>query len=284
MSSPLRRVLVCTPQAAGWRDDSQTARWRDLGYRRAPDVATAEAQHSELRRALEDAGAEVISPAPADGTSLDAIYIHDSSLVTDHGAILMHMGKPPRRGESTVVARFYESDGIPILGRIQPPGTAEAGDIVWLDANTLLVGHGYRTNAQGIEQLRELLEPVDVDVVGAPLPHGPGPSACLHLMSLMSILEDRVALVDLPWLSVQTVELLQSRRFELIEIDPAERDTMACNVLALGDHRLLALAENPVTNARLRERGFDVAGFSGTEVSQNGGGGPTCLTRPLLRG
>jgi N-dimethylarginine dimethylaminohydrolase len=156
--------------------------------------------------------------------------------------------------------------------------------MVWLDSNTLLIGRGYRTNSAGIRQMRDLLAPFGVEVISAPLPYGAGPAACLHLMSLMSLLDEQTALVDLSWLAVETVEQLKSRNLRFVEIDATERDTLACNVLALGSGRLLALEENPKTNERLRAAGFDVRTFSGSELCINGGGGPTCLTRPILRG
>jgi N-dimethylarginine dimethylaminohydrolase len=155
--------------------------------------------------------------------------------------------------------------------------------MVWLDAKTLLIGQGYRTNAAGIRQMRDLLAPKGVEVLSAPLPYGPGPSACLHLMSLISLLDQQTVLVDLAWLAVETVELLKSRGFKFVEIDISERETLACNVLALGNNRLLALEENRNTNTRLRHAGFDVRTFPGSELCINGSGGPTCLTRPLLR-
>ena len=216
--------------------------------------------------------------------SLDAVYAHDASLPTDYGLIVMRHGKPNRVPEGPLHASFCETLDIPTLGTIAPPGATEAGDILWLGSKTLLIGHGYRTNAAGIQQIRALLAPHGVEVISAPLPYGPGPSACLHLMSLISLLDDHTALVDLPWLAVETVELLKSRGFKFIEIDPSERDTLACNVLALGNNRLLAIEENHNTNARLRQAGFDVRTFSATELCINGSGGPTCLTRPLLRG
>src|SRR5258708_18124038 len=145
------------------------------------------------------------------------------------------------------------------------------------------MGHGYRTNAAGIQQMRDLLSPKGVEVFSAPLPYGPGPSACLHLMSLISLLDDQAALVDLPWLAVETVELLKWGGFNFIEIDYAERDTLACNVLSLGNNRLLTIEENRKTNACLRQAGFDVLTFAASEICINGSGGPTCLTRPLLR-
>jgi N-dimethylarginine dimethylaminohydrolase len=232
---------------------------------------------------LETAGAEVVEMPPAPGFSLDAVYAHDASLPTDNGLIVMHPGKPNRVAEGPHHASFCDSLDIPTLGAITAPATTEAGDIVWLDPTTLLIGHGYRTNAAGIQQMRALLAPSGVEVLAAPLPYGPGPSACLHLMSLISLLDDHTALVDLPWLAVETVELLKSRGFKFIAIDHSERDTLACNVLALGNKRLLAIEENRNTNARLRQAGFDVRTFPGSELCINGSGGPTCLTRPLLR-
>ncbi len=178
---------------------------------------------------------------------------------------------------------FCEQLGIPVLGEIRLPGTSESGDIVWLDSRTLLIGDGYRTNKAGIEQIRALLSPKNIEVLSAPLPYGPGPSACLHLMSLMSMLDEETILVDLPWLAVETVELLKARGFGLLEIEYGERDTLACNVLSLGQKRLVAIEENVKTNQRLRDAGFDVRTFQGSEICINGAGGPTCLTRPLLR-
>jgi N-dimethylarginine dimethylaminohydrolase len=123
----------------------------------------------------------------------------------------------------------------------------------------------------------------EVEVISAPLPYGTGPSACLHLMSLMSLLDEKTVLVDLPWLAVETFELLKRRGYSLVEIEASERDTLACNVLALGKSRLLAIEENRKTNQKLRTAGFDVRTFPGSEIGINGGGGPTCLTRPLVR-
>jgi N-dimethylarginine dimethylaminohydrolase len=283
MVGKLERVLVCSPRTAGWNQPHRIARWQELGFQHAPDFETAQSQHETLCRELKAAGAEVLEMPPAPDLSLDAVYAHDASLPTDFGLIGMRPGKPNRVPEGPCHSSFCDTLDVPTLGMIAAPATTEAGDIVWLDPNTLLIGHGYRTNAAGIQQMRALLAPRGVEVVSAPLPHGPGPSACLHLMSLISLLDEKTALVDLPWLAVETVELLKSRGFKFIEIDPAERDTLACNVLGLGNNRLLAIKENRKTNARLRHAGYDLRTFPGGEISINGSGGPTCLTRPLLR-
>lgn len=284
MTRKIGRVLVCSPRTAGWDQPERVAHWRSLGFQHAPGFAAAQAQHEALCRELSFAEAEVVEMSPAPELTLDAVYTHDASLATDFGLIVMHPGKLNRGPEGKRHGLFCETLGIPTLATIAAPGTTEAGDMVWLDSKTLLIGQGYRTNAAGIGQMRDLLAPKGVEVLSAPLPYGPGPSACLHLMSLISLLDERTTLVDLPWLAVETVELLRSRGFSFTEIDYAERDTMACNVLSLDGKRLLAIEENHKTNNRLREAGFDVRTFPGSELCINGGGGPTCLTRPLLRG
>jgi N-dimethylarginine dimethylaminohydrolase len=283
MTGALKRVLICSPRTAGWTQPERVARWRELGFHHAPNFAKAQSQHEALCRELKTVGAEVVELPPTPNLSLDAVYTHDASLPTDYGLIVMRPGKPNRLAEGPHHASFCETLDIPTLGHITPPGTTEAGDMVWLDSKTLLIGHGYRTNPAGIQQMRHLLSPKGIEVLSAPLPYGPGPSACLHLMSLISLLDEHTALVDLPWLAVETVELLKSRGFKFIEIDSSESETLACNVLSLGINRLLAIEENPKTNARLRQAGFEVRTFPGTELCINGSGGPTCLTRPVLR-
>jgi len=282
MVARLRRVLVCSPQAAGWDTVSRADHWRELGFRDAPDFGAAQVQHQELCRQLKAVGAEIVELPASPELSLDAVYAHDPSVITDRGMVILHPGKPNRVVEAKIHKKLCHDLGISVLGEVKSPAVAEAGDIVWLGSRTLLVGCGYRTNAAGIFQLRALLE--GVEVITSPLPYGSGPSACLHLMSLLSLLDEHTVLVDLPWLAVETVELLKARHFRLIEIDASERDTLACNVLAVGDKRLLALEENHRTNERLRAAGFEVFTFPGSELCINGGGGPTCLTRPLLRG
>ncbi|MGH9496104.1 MAG: dimethylarginine dimethylaminohydrolase family protein [Candidatus Sulfotelmatobacter sp.] len=283
MVGELQRVLVCSPRSAGWNQQEHVARWRDLGFHHAPDFALAEAQHAAVCKELTSAGAEIVELPPAPDLSLDAAYTHDASLATDFGLILMRPGKANRVEEGQRHGSFAAELGIPTLGETVAPGTTEAGDILWLDSKTLLIGHGYRTNADGIAQMRGLLAPRGIDVISAPLPYGRGPAECLHLMSLISLLDKQTAIVDLPWLAVETVELLKAGGYKLIEIDYSERNTLACNVLSLGAKRLLAIEENLRTNDSLRAAGFDVRTFPGSEICINGSGGPTCLTRPLLR-
>lgn len=283
MTAPLRQVLVCPPTHAGWNHQEKSTAWQDLGFHHPPDSAAAQSAHEALCHLLAQAGAEIRTLPAGPNLTLDAVYTHDASLPTNHGLILMRPGKTTRVPEAKAQAELLAQQGIPTLAEITAPATTEAGDILWLDERTLLVGQGYRTNKSGIDQLRALLAPHEIEVISAPLPHSQGPGACLHLMSLMSMLDEATILVDLPWLAVETVQLLQTRNFRLIEIDDSERDTLACNVLALCNNRLIAIDENNKTNQRLRQAGFEVHTFPGSELCINGGGGPTCLTRPILR-
>jgi N-dimethylarginine dimethylaminohydrolase len=283
MTGKLLRALVCSPRAAGWDTPGQSSRWKELGFLHAPDFASAQSQHDELCRQLVSVEVDVVELHGAPDLSLDAVYAHDPSFMTDQGMIALHSGKINRVDEVKHHKKFLHSLGIPVWGEIKSPGCVEAGDVVWLDAKTVLAGSGYRTNPAGIFQLRALLGSAEIEVLTAPLPYGTGPTSCLHLMSLMSLLDEGTVLVDMAWLAVETVELLKARGYRFIEIDGSERDTLACNVLALGNRRLLALQENPGTNERLAAAGFEILTFPGSELCINGNGGPTCLTRPLLR-
>ncbi len=231
MTGELLWVMVCPPGNAGWNGSGKAAAWRELGFQHAPDFAVAQIQHEILCRLLSECGAEVVYLPATESLTLDAVYTHDASLATDYGLVLMNPGKKNRVAEAQAHADCCGQLGIPLVGEIRAPGVSESGDIVWLDSRTLLIGDGYRTNKVGIEQIRSLLSSKSVEVLSAPLPYGPGPSACLHLMSLMSMLDEQTILVDLPWLAVETVELLKGRGFRLIEIEYSERDSLACNVL-----------------------------------------------------
>ena len=281
MCGKLVRALLIGPRAAGWEAD---APWRELGYLHPPEEALAARQHERVRSLLLGRGVELVEPdAPLAGLTPDAVYCHDASFPSLRGMILMRMGKDSRSGEPGAHARIYEGLEIPVVGAVEAPGLAEGGDLVWLDDHTLLAGEGYRTNAAGIAQLGEILAEDGVEVIPAPLPFGDGPHCCLHLMSLISVLDHRTMVADLRFVGVPTFEMLKARGWEFIPIVEDERPTMAANVLALGGRTLLAIEANRETNARLRGAGFEVLTYEGGEISQNGSGGPTCLTRPLVR-
>ncbi len=278
MSGTLRRVLVYPPVPA-----SPAVSWKAFGYLRPIDHDLAVREHAALRQILTDANVEVVTGEIDDATLQDGIFPYDPMITTDEGVILCRMGKPLREAEVDLAARTLEDLGIPVIGRIAAPGMIEGGDTCWIDEHTLAVGRGYRTNTEGILQLNDLLAPCGVAVLGYDLPHWHGPSECLHLLSLISMLDHDLAVVYLPLLPTAMVELLAERNIQLVEIPDDEFARQGCNVLALGPRRCVLLKENAVTAERLRAAGCEVITYSGDEISHNRTGGPTCLTRPLLR-
>jgi N-dimethylarginine dimethylaminohydrolase len=274
MSAPLRRVLVRPPQPADAR------RWREYGWRAEPDHGAAAAEHEALRELLEGAGAEVIV-ATGEAGNPDALYAYDPLLVGASGAVLLRPGKPGRLGEPGALVGDLERAGVPVAARIEAPGTIEGGDTVWLDERTLLVGRGYRTNASGVEQLAAAFP--EVEVLSYDLPHWNGEAEVMHLMSLISPLDDDLALVYPRLAPVRLLELLSERGIATVEVPDEEFETMGPNVLALGPRRALALEGNDETRRRMEAVGVEVLTYTGDEISRKGDGGPTCLTRPILR-
>ena len=275
MTRPLRRVLVRPPAP------SALTRWREYGWRDEPDAGGIAAEHEAFRAAIAAADVEVVVAEP-DPENPDAVYVYDPALVTPRGAVVLRPGKEGRRSEAALIARDLEAAGVPVVARIEAPGELEGGDTLWLDERTLAVGLGYRTNEAGTEQLRAALP--DVDVLAYDLPYWRGRGEILHLMSLVSPLDADLALVYLPLLPVRLVELMRERGIAFVEVPDEEFESMGCNVLALGPRLALALEGNPETRKRLEAAGVEVRTYRGEELSRKGDGGPTCLTRPLVRG
>ncbi|HEY7033243.1 MAG TPA: arginine deiminase family protein [Thermomicrobiales bacterium] len=278
MTATLRSVLVRRPAPPATGDD-----WRDFGYLHPVDHPLAERQHAAFRDILAGAGVEIVAEGPDEPGHLDAVFAYDPSLMTDRGAILLRMGKDLRRDETLFHAVSYQSLGIPIFGVVEEPGMVEGGDTLWLDDRTLAIGRGYRTNEAGIRELRSILAELDVEVLAYDLPHWHGPSACLHLMSMVSPVAADLAVVYPPLMAVSFLEELRGRNWRFVEVPDEEFESMACNVLALAPGRCLMLEGNSETRRRLEAAGCDVLTYDGSEISRNREGGPTCLTRPLWR-
>jgi len=274
MWGTLERVLVRPPLT---EDANHVERY---GWRGIPDVGAAQAEHEQLRAVLTAGGAEVIVSEHDPGNP-DAIYVYDPVLVGDGGAALLRPGKEGRLGEPAGIGASLEAAAIPVASWMEAPATAEGGDTVWLDHDTLLVGHGYRTGAAGIAALREAFP--GVEVIAFDLPHWVGASEVMHLMSLISPLDRDLAVVYPRIAPVRLLELLAERGIRTVEVPDEEFETMGSNVLALGPRRALALEGNDETRRRMEKAGVEVVTYRGDHISRLGDGGPTCLTRPLLR-
>ena len=266
--------------------DQQTvdAEWRAAQFHQPPGFLARRSRSTTASSICwSSSGARLQFLPKASGTGLDSIYVRDASVVCDRGVILAAWasrrvpGSPPRKrpptraGTSRLPARFAS------------PGCLEGGDVVWLDSGTIVVGRGYRTNDEGIRQLRELLGASIDELIVVPLPHWKGPGDVFHLMSILSPVDDDLAVVYSPLMPVPLRERLLARGMQLVEVPHEEFESMGANVLAIAPRRCIMVAGSPRTRALLERAGAEVLVYSGAEISLKGGGGPTCLTRPIAR-
>ena len=206
--------------------------------------------------------------------------------MTKSGAILMSLGKELRKGEQNIHRNFYKHNNIPIIGEITGKATAEAGDTLWLDDNSLIVGKGFRTNQEGVNQIKEIMKPLQVNVFQFDIPVYMGTEACLHLMSLISLVDHRKALVYSPLLPVSLFKLLEEKGFTLINAPEDEflsSQTLSTNILTISPRKCIMIDGFPKTRESLENCGISVKVFNADELCIACEGGPTCLTRPLLR-
>ena len=283
MVTDIKFVLLKHPTDSHINQGTIDAQWEALHYPSRQSYATLVAEYRRFTALLERFDMEIGYLPQASDTGLDSIYTHDPLVVSNQGAILCNMGKAERSTEPDVMAAYLQEIGVPILGRIQGDGRLEGGDVLWLDERTVAVGEGYRTNAAGIAQLRTLLADSVDEVIPVPLPHWNGPEECLHLLSIISPVDQDMAVVYSRLMPVPFRQSLLDRGMQLIEVPDEEYETMACNVLAVAPGECIMLAGNPVTHSRLEAAGIRVWTYPGQELCLKGGGGPTCLTRPILR-
>lgn len=276
----LSRVLLQPARTAF--ADGRIGQWRSLNFTAPPDLIRASEEYAAFAELIASSGAEIAELPDNAELTLDAIYARDASVVSPSGMVLCRMGKRARQHEPAAQRAAFEAFGVPIAGAIESPGLLEGGDVVWFDERTVAVGRGYRTNDAGIEQFRALTG-ANVDVVALPLPHYRGADDVFHLMSIVSPVDHDLAVVYSPLMPVPFREWLIERGIALVEVPPEEFDAMGTNVLALGPRRCVMLTGAPVTRARLEAAGAEVRTYDGVEISLKGGGGPTCLTRPLVR-
>jgi len=287
-TAQLRRAII-KPVAASFVDDAKVdSEWESLRFTARPSIAAAAHEQAEFIRLLHDFGGieEVLELPAAPETTLDSLYTYDPLIMTNAGAVLMHMGKPQRRTEPQAFKDFLRAQSVPVLGEIAQPGTLEGGDAMWLDSRTMAVGLGFRSNAEGVRQLRSLLEKeLDAKVVEVQLPYWHGPDELLHLLSCISPLDQDLAVVERSLMPVCFVQHLeQVRGMTLVDVaDATEFAHMACNVLATSPRRCIMLEGNPLTQHKLEAAGCTVATFAGNDLCHKGCGGPTCMTQPLLR-
>jgi dimethylargininase len=277
MTADLAEVLVSAPGPAFAQAYDDPAH----GFLRPCDLDCARREHDGLVDALTGLGVKVhVLEEPGGNTDPDLAYVFDPLLVSDRGAIPLRPGKPNRAGEPAVLEAWVTAAGIPVVGRIEAPGTLEGGDTFWLRPDLLCIGRTLRTNDAGARQLAEI---VGGDARIFDVPYWKGPAELVHLLSVVSPVADDLAVVYLPLLPVGLWELMRSLGINFVEVPDDEYPSLGCNVLAVRPGVVIVADGNPRTRRGLEAAGVEVHAIPLGEIGENGSGGPTCLTRPILR-
>jgi N-dimethylarginine dimethylaminohydrolase len=279
----IRSMFIKTAASAFKNTEHIKQYWRQLNYIDKPEYNKAVEEYDRFIKLLEAREMQLFYFPADDTVNMDSIYGRDASIATDHGIIICNMGKAARANEPAAQQKAFELEGITVLGSIKSPGTVEGGDIAWINGHTLAVGLGYRTNTEGISQLTALLQPYGIEVLTVHLPHYKGADDVFHLMSIFSPVDNDLAVVYSPLMPIAFRNSLIERGYQLIEVPAEEFDGMGCNVLALAPRECMVVDGNPGTKAALVQAGCLVTVYKGHDISVKGGGGPTCLTRPLSR-
>lgn len=279
----LNTVFIKSAKNAFVSEKVLKEQWRAHNFLDQPHYKTTLLEYDFFRKILQKNGAALYDFPFNKNVSIDSIYCRDASIATNFGMIICNMGKENRINEPSAQLEIFKNNSIPILGIIESPGTIEGGDVAWLDEKTLAVGLTYRTNENGIKQLKKLLEPKGIEVLVAHLPHYKGTSDVFHLMSIFSPVARNLAVVYSPLMPIKFRNELIKRKIKLIEVPDEEFESMGCNVLAIAPKECLMVDGNPKTQKALIKAGCKVTNYKGENISVFGGGGPTCLTRPMLR-
>ena len=281
--STLKTVLLKNPQAAFKSQKTIDLQWQDLNFIDKPDFKKSVTQYENFIDILNDNNVEILYIPEDEITSLDSIYTHDPIFMTPNGAVIGNMGKTQRKPETIIMKNYLNEIGVPILGEIINDATLEGGDVIWIDEKTVAAGLTYRTNNKGIDQLRKILSTISIEVISVDLPHWNGPVDVLHLMSLISPLNENLFLIYKKLLPISLLKLLKKLDIKTISIADEDYDSLGCNVLPLSTTKCLITSGNNKTCKIIEENGIEVIEFQASEICYKGSGGPTCLTRPIYR-
>lgn len=283
MVGKIESILIKHPEKVFFNQRNLEENYEKFNYIGCPDYAKVLEEYAEFEKILKKEVPEIHYLPEHQGVGLDSIYAHDALKVTKKGAIYFSMGKELRRNEKTATEEYLKSVGIPTLGYIEAPGKMEGGDVVWIDERTVAIGRGYRTNEEGIRQFKNLTKDLIDEYIVVDMPHGEGEDECLHLMSIISMVDVDLAVVYSKYMPVVFREFLKQRGIRLLEVNDEEYAYLGCNVLALAPRVCIVIEGVPEIKRKMEENGCKVYTYPGKEVSYRGTGGPTCLTAPLKR-
>jgi arginine deiminase len=283
MYKKLNTVILKRPDDAFRNQEHLSQEWEKFNYINEPNFSKALLEYEQFLSIMKKHVSRIEFLPAFDQVGLDSLYAHDPVKFTPKGAIILKSGKKLRQPEAHAYKQFLQEKEIPILGELTGDAMSDGGDLVWLDDRTLLVGRSYRTNDEAIRQLKDLTKEFVDEFIVVPLPHDRGEAECLHLMSVISLVDSDLAVVYSRLMPVFLRQLLIERGIQLIEVPDEEYDRLGCNVLALEPRVCVMVSGNPYTKQQLLDAGATVYEYDGNEISYLGTGGPTCLTCPVIR-
>jgi arginine deiminase len=283
MTQKIEKIVLKHPKHAFLSQENLEKTWKAFNYLEQPDYAKVLEEYKIFEDIILENVEDVLYLPESSEVGLDSIYTHDSVKITKEGSIFFNTGKVLRRNEANEMKKLLENNGIPTLGKIESPGKMEGGDILWIDEKTVAIGLGYRTNLEGINQFKALTKDFIEKYIIVPMPHGEGEAACLHLMSVISLISEKLAVVYSKYMPIFFREVLLNSGIVLIEVDDMEYDYLGSNVLALSPNKCVVMEGNPKIEQALKDKGCEVYTYPGHNLSYFGTGGPTCLTCPIFR-
>jgi arginine deiminase len=283
MTGRIETILIKHPENAFISQKNLDNGYEAYGYIGCPEYEMVTKEYETFESIIKNNVQKILYLPFDERAGIDSIYTHDTVKITNKGAIYFPMGKGLRKGEPEATRAYLESIGVPTLGVIESPARIEGGDVVWLDEKTVAIGRGYRTNEQGIKRFKEITQGIVEEIIIVPMPHGDGEGACLHLMSIISLVDKDLAVVYSKYMPVFFREYLIEKGIELIETPDQEYDYLGTNVLALAPRKCVLVKGNTIVKDKLESAGAEVFEYDGHELSYRGTGGPTCLTCPIFR-
>lgn len=278
----IERMAIRTAPNAFRSQEQADAQWQDLRFYENVNVDESYKEYENFKNIFVSAGIALDELPANDSLTLDSIYVRDAAIISPKGLILMNMGRASRNNEPKIHGDVLRASGIETLGEIKSPGKVEGGDFIWINEKAAAIGLGPRTNQEGIDQLKALLGE-DVDLFVCPLPAPSHPDDVFHLMSMISPVAEDLAVIYRPLMPDSFIAWLEGHGIGFVEVPEEEFIPMACNVLAIAPREVVMLDKLPLTKALMEEAGCTVHTYKGDEISRKGEGGPTCLTRPLVR-
>lgn len=272
-TSRLKKVLVSRPQFLKPAPINEIAKkWKDT----VMDVPTMLKEHEMFVEAYKKAGVEVEFLEP-DEERPNSVFARDFGGCVKEGYIMGRFKLDMRYKEHIDYKKRMEELGIPMIGEVKE-GLFEGGDFMFMNEHWVAVGMADRTNEAGLGEIKKILEPLGYEVTGVPLK-----KEYLHLDMCFNLVDDHLAVSYRQGLPEEFRKLLAKRNIEIIDVPEDAIYLHGCNLQALGEHRVMSLKQNERVNEKLAAKGMEVIELDITEILK-AGGGPHCMTFPLLRG